>query len=197
MKVPIFSCRLEDFNQRYTGTWGWLEESAENKRMLVKITRVDRNGVEFNTQNATGVCEVTGGSVFEFLPVTKGLFQTSDGAIWYMNRVPARQYHRGISEKNTRVLLWGSEVDNWRNAKLSHKLLEAVFSPNYSPLKKWHKDTFLLNEHFAILGTGFSFWNVNVGTYNPADGTIILSNKIILQEVQDCIKRNDYPFKVI
>lgn len=103
---------LADFKRRYENTLVWLLMEVDGKEIetLVTVNRIDRDenkiGVLHLTSNEYGSLSINLGSsdhslLFRYPPV--GVFQ-SGGYAMAFNRVPARQYRRGICSDNSRVL---------------------------------------------------------------------------------------------
>lgn len=99
------STNSENFRQRYQGTYGFYRDGS-GKRTLVKVVSVDDQRVEF--VDARGVdyrlhADNTSGIGFEFLPPKSVYYATTSGNVYLVLRVAARQFLRGICDKNTRV----------------------------------------------------------------------------------------------
>ena len=103
------SLGVQDFKQRYQGTYGFF--TNKGKRHLTRLENVvtsggvsyvefvDRVGMEYKLlQDAK---DDTCG--FEFIPPKCAFYNTSKGAPYIVNRVPARQYQRGICDRNTSI----------------------------------------------------------------------------------------------
>lgn len=97
-----------DFKQRYQGTYGFF--TNKGKRHLARLENVqaggsnnyvefvDRDGMEYKLLQDS-VEETCG---FEFIPPKCAYYNTPDGPL-IVNRVPARQYLRGICDRNTSI----------------------------------------------------------------------------------------------
>lgn len=105
-----------DFRQRYQGTFGYF--TYKGKRTLTRLDRINSDGrssyVEFSDREGLKYLlhpdaedDNTG---FEFLPPKSSYYNTTDGVPLLVGRVPARQYLRGICDKNTSVTDLNSNV---------------------------------------------------------------------------------------
>lgn len=102
---------IDNFRQRYEGTYGFYRDESK-KRLLVKLTEigssrcsfVDADGIEFHlnpdTKKDIG---------FEFLPPRSSWYNTPLGAM-YCERVAQRQFSRGITSKNILIYLLASNT---------------------------------------------------------------------------------------
>jgi hypothetical protein len=98
-----------DFRQRYQGTYGYFVN--EGRRTLTRLDKihadgrastvefVDRDGLSYLLKPDTD----KEGRGFEFLPPKSAFFNTEEGEPLLVSRVPARQYLRGICDRNTTV----------------------------------------------------------------------------------------------
>ena len=106
MFEKFLSQNAGDFRQRYEGTYGFYRDE-NGKRMLAKLNSiservcifVDARGIEYNL-NADSTKDIG----FEFIPPKSGYFNTDKGAL-FVQRVPARQFSRGINQRNTGISL--------------------------------------------------------------------------------------------
>lgn len=98
-----------DFRQRYLGTFGFYRDGAQ--RVLSKLTEINiehtsphvvftnKDGDKF-VLRADSKRDDRG---FEFLPPKNVWSNTAEGIPLLVQRVPARQYQRGICDRNTRI----------------------------------------------------------------------------------------------
>lgn len=99
----------QDFRQRYLGTFGFYRDGE--MKQLCQLTRINTESsppyVEFKDERdqlfmlrADSKVEARG---FEFLPPKNVWCNTKDGIPLLVERVPARQYLRGICDRNTAI----------------------------------------------------------------------------------------------
>jgi len=133
MYDTLKSATYEDFKQRYQGCYGWL--CYDEKETMVVITSVKRDRVTFNTKTGSDFFAFADQDVtFKFLPIRRGWYKTGTGVV-LLERVPARQYNRGISAANTscKYVPFGYNVLKARN--LGVELLEDVFNEDKQKLE--------------------------------------------------------------
>lgn len=185
-----------DFSQRYRGAFGWLvkEDSA---RKLVHITDVQADRVIFSTSEDSGFFALSNKGVqFEFLPVTRGFIPTKKN-VYLLNRHPARQFQRGISEGNTTlsvVLNRGNAIyPTLLNLEGLSQVFEHPISYKESVTKYLEQDdpVCALSLHFAIAGKNLYFLGRPAGS---VEKTTITPMTLIKQELQDLINRNKWLF---
>lgn len=175
----------EDFRQRYNHTYCWLIRGPE--RQFVYIQAIDSERVKFTIGNGVVfTANADAGAVFEFIPVDRGWYNTVDGSILHMTRVPERQFRRGISEGNTLLA-----DESLFPVDLTYKRLHSVFSLP----KQWDRKfepgiPNALSKHFAYLPDSgkLMFHNVHIGDF-ATDGFKVDHN--FLQEVSDVFRRRN------
>lgn len=199
MKDTPTSANHTDFRARYNGTYGFFIDPDTGKRLPVQVTNATSRVVEFT--DITGralLAKVDSGLEFEFIPVDRGFVQLVDGRTIYLQRIPARQWHRGISPHNTTKHLLTSSLNPTEEpsfleiiSSLTDKSPAELFAGLVS--KRLH--TCALSKHFAIAADhSFYFLNKRVGEYY--DGVITLFTDMVVQEVSDLIKRQNLPIQV-
>lgn len=180
---------IRDFSQRYNHTFGWLIQ--ENKKNLVYISEIKDTQVSFQTTDETvwyANCDAN--VMFEFIPVVRGFKPTTKG-IFFLHRIPARQWQRGISTSNTGIF---KLTTGWVSIPLNLESMGDVFEKTISyeeSLGKFFKNpktSAALNQFFAFCN-GYIYFNQSViGKY---DGTKIKLNPLcpVIQEFTDGLKR--------
>jgi len=196
------SANIADFKQRYSGVYGRLD--PDGKRTSVYVKGVTATKVVFqDVLGAEYYANVNADVNFEFLPAEKAWYKTSKG-MFFMQRIPARQWKRGVCPDNTLIrevttsgLNLGMVQTSWNAAVFSildepqdykkmvdHYLRDATVQ--FTPLSR----------HFAVIVTGVYFFSIPVGTINKDNRTITLLNSMVYQEIVDLCHRNNYPFEV-
>lgn len=199
MRDSLTSANRTDFSQRYKGVFGWLLKDNQ-ERVLVHITDVQPNQVIFQTSKSAGYFAFSDqGVVFEFLPVTRGFIPT-DGGVYLLQRHPARQFQRGISEHNTQI--YQLTERRFEQPRMDIQLLSNVFEKPITYRENVEKyldkssNVCALSIHFAIKKEELYFMNRLAG--KVVDRTTIEPMDLIRQELQDLINRNVWlsPFQL-
>ncbi len=189
----------DDFNQRYARSYGWFIHPETGAKTLVYVRKVERDKVTFETEKGEFYAYSGTNVQFEFLPITRGWFHTSNFGPVILQRVPAKQFSRGISDSNTSVRYFGLS-DSLREKALSLGILQDVFGatpvtkPNLQDFFANPALGFIMNPYFLLWKDGVFFYDVQVGTITGE--VITLTDSIIKQELQDYINRNDYRLRI-
>lgn len=166
----FLSANARDFSQRYQGTYGFFR-NKEEKPWLAKITAVEgtvtfinKAGVPFEL--APDRPDDIG---FQFIPPRSGYFNTTFGTI-YVKRVAARQFQRGISDRNTQLFLlqedWG-----FKQLPVNFQWLEAVYDSSITVATAYRK--FLEGSLFSVaINNQFAIDKQVVRVYEHEVGSI-------------------------
>lgn len=203
MKDSLTHENWRDFGPRYVDTYAFYQTSPEKKPTLVYITNSDEHSVSF--QMTKGGFEYNAkrdsGTFFEFIQVDKQWVLGRSGKPYLMQRVPARQWRRGISRNNTSILSY--------NPKMGLDM-EGV---NFSTLgdiycneakKEVCEFADVLSKHFLAVYDGpLLFYREPVGKVITKDTRRIIqlpSDSMVTQEVVDVLRRTgkdkDYTLEV-
>lgn len=193
-----------NFKQRYQGTYGFFKK-GDNK-VLVRLEAIrtgdSRAQVDFidKDSNAYHLYSDSEDDTigFEFLPPKSQYHNTTTGT-FLVKRIPARQYQRGICERNTgirtvngrAVIVTFESLLSLYNDKVDHLWkFEQVTAPEY----KGDERTFAISSQFAIsldkeclycLGTEIGMARMR---YNKL--TIKLNDPSLwFTEITDCLTR--------
>ena len=190
MKETLTRHNYRDFNQRYTGTYGWLLNTDGTKR-LVYISNVTDRQATFKTNDGFDYhVTIDSDMWFEFIPVNRAWFNSTDGESYLLQRVPNRQWRRGISDANTSIV----KLNTLRSIQPSWELINGIFGPGDRYPNKFPKFG-ALSKHFALHKNGSLFFYLNnIGQVK--DGVIKLMNSYVYQELQDLIKRKNFDVTV-
>lgn len=200
MFEKFLSANAGDFRQRYLNTYGFY--SRGGKRKLVQLadinldrhvlTFVDSNGAQF-TLNADAEEDVG----FEFLFPVPCWHNTNKGPM-LVSRVAQRQYQRGISDSNTKIMhasgntaMGGVHVsfDSLRaifESKTTVKEAQAAF-PNFS-----------LSDQFMVGATKMWLYNQAIGEVTRQGGISVklFDPSMFTTEVTDAFRRAGIEAKV-
>ena len=112
-----------DFSQRYRGTYGFF--TRNNQHTLVRITEINRDAVHFVDKYDLRYilkADSEDNIGFTFLTPRSAYYNTSYGIPYLVRRVAAKQYSRGICDKNTNI-----EYMNGENMRVNFENLETIF----------------------------------------------------------------------
>lgn len=194
MREKFTTLNGPDFRQRYNETYGFfIKDSGE--KILVQVfvgnkhlTFVNSEGFEYRINPDTP-------NEFEFIPVSRGWYDIGEN-IHFLTRRPERQWRRGICVDNTSAFY----VRNGRmfrfdlDTQTLEKILQHAVDHKTSVASYEKQGHAALSKNFAIVANKVWFESIPVGTIKK--NNIMLSNDLILQELTDLIKRNNYPFTV-
>lgn len=169
MFEKFLSNNVENFAQRYQGTFGFYRDANRN-RLLVKLTEVradrcefvDANGITFHVRP-----DASDDIGFEFLPPRSAWYNTDDGAV-YTERIAQRQFSRGITSKNINMYVLKMLP---LSVRVDFKTLAAVFSApdDYKAAVKVLDEgkSFALSPQFALDPAGTVWlYRENIGNFN-------------------------------
>jgi len=193
------SANLGDFKQRYAGVIGRLIDHPD--KPLVKVGAVGSTKVTFvDMEGTTYYANVDKGIQFEFLPALRGWYNTPEGPV-LLNRVPARQWKRGMCPDNHSVARsYGGMVlttmpEDW------YTVVFRVFSTNQDYINSsqvWDgKTDIALSRHFCISADKVFFYNLTIGFWSAATKSIVLTQDYIRQELKDMIKKHNLQIEVV
>jgi len=179
-----------DSRQRYSGSYGFFTTETKNK-LLMYIREVNEDHVTFlNERGIEFTAYADMGTQFEFIPISKRLFQL-EGQIYYIARRPARQWQRGIASGNVVLQClttdFGARTIGFPTVMAS---LESVIPPKMEELLNYtDAGSLLLNKMFCIVRGKLFLYNNEVGFYK--DKTFVVQ-PLFKQEVADFCKRQGY-----
>lgn len=184
-----------DFNARYMDTFGFLTQGSPPTRKLVHIVDANEERVYFKQDDSEmkfhANCDA--GVMFEFIPVDHGWYNVARGAPVLLERVPARQWKRGISRSNTCIYALQDTKENRYSSlnpiRPSFTVLNAVFTqPVPYAFDPERKTGVAFSKHFVLTpAKKVMFYRAEIGAF---DGTrIVLDSSIVEQEVRDALRR--------
>lgn len=195
MRDSLTSENVRDFSARYRNTFGWLI-GENDKRTLVQVTAVSDDKVRFvDIRGAEYFASADKGVQFEFLPVTRGVFNIGNGQVVFVCRVPARQWHRGICANNTQLFVIDPK-HGLEQLPVDLKYVNLLFNTKVDVkdlVNRFLADavkSVALDKHFALVGDKVWFMNNPIGSITS--NNIKLDNDMFRQELSDVIRRNSY-----
>lgn len=153
MFEKFMSNNAENFRQRYEGTYGFFRNQT-GKRLLVKLNTISDHRVDF--EDAHGItyhlsADSENNIGFEFIPPASGWYNTPEGAV-FMQRVAARQFHRGVTAKNINLFTLHSGL--LTEKRLTFDLLSSMYETGITPAEaissNMKKGSVALSRQFAI-----------------------------------------------
>ncbi len=187
MLEKFTSANAADFRQRYAQTYGWLHSSTKR---FVYVSDVERTVTHFEDVNGTPFnVKLDSALTFEFIPVTNGYYYGKDNKIYYLQRVPARQWRRGICDANTNIL----DINGF-NIAMNIKVLDNIFGVDEQPYTFIADAACALSRHFAITDDHeVKFRNRVIG---KRDKNKLIVDPIFYQEIVDTNRRLGFKFTV-
>lgn len=189
----LTSGNVHDFNQRYRGTFGFL--ITEEKQTLVQINQITEQKVHFSTQDEEQWWALADKNVlFKFLPLNRGFCNTQNG-LYFVARVPARMWQRGISHQNTSIMSFKPRL-NWFSEPPSFENLSAIFEKQTAPDRTFSTPT-ALSSAFAIIRGSVYLFSEKIGTATSKIITLKKTAAIVEQELNDTIRRNNFNLQTV
>lgn len=192
------SDNIEDFRSRYRGTYGFLVREGKTD-LLVYIKETSGGHVTF--QNVDGneyYANLDQNVMFRFLPIIRGWHNTRVGPRYFM-RIPERQFHRGISRGNTAIYSLSAN-GLFQHTSIELKLLEDVFvkkpQSSFAGYASFDENYHIPNKYFLLTETAIYMYDRKIGTIEDRK-TILLTEPVFKQEVQDFITRGALKLKVV
>jgi hypothetical protein len=154
--------------------------------------RTGADSMDFNIKRDSGV-------MFEFIPVDRAWMLGKSGVPYFLQRVPARQWRRGISRHNTNINIltsYGLEPVN-----PSWKTMKDIFGDDATQPCKLGE---VLSKHFMAVHNGpLYFYREPVGTTVKQGNHCIIklpAKSLVAQEVMDVLRRTgkdkDYTLEI-
>lgn len=173
MFEKFLSANVENFRQRYEGTFGFYKDGGKN-RLLVKLTGISAQSCDF--VDARGVTfsirpDHPDNVGFEFLPPKSQWYNTKAGAT-YTQRIAHRQFQRGVTTKTLEAFL----LKNGQLAQrqINFPTLSDVYENSMSPkdaVKQLDEDkSFALSGQFAMGSGAILLLKETIGTYSRSGG---------------------------
>jgi len=161
---------ISDFKQRYQGVLGWLNPDKPTEKRAVYVASVTASKVVFRDSASNDFYANVGAGVqFEFIPTQKAWYNTAS-RVFLVQRIPARQWKRGICEDNTLInevlegTLFNGPTDiSWRDAAFQIMTAAVDYSKATAALLEGSRSSAALSKHFAISNGVLYFYNISVG----------------------------------
>lgn len=199
-----------DFRQRYQGTFGHFISGG--KRTLARLDNIIADGrasyVEFSDRDGVQYLlkpdsEVEGRG-FEFIPPKSSYYNTKKGIPMLVKRIPARQYQRGICDRNTAVANMRNEgvpvgfdvlVELFEEKVSAAEALEAAIKSKSTAAGVAISPQFALCLSNGIIRCYEQ--NIGVFTHNKGIFSVHLDSKDLWQqEITDCFKRSGFKLEI-
>lgn len=178
MKDTFTSDGLDRWGQRYDQTIGFYQQEDKDP-MVVQIIQISPKQLVFkDAQENQYTGFVDKGIEFNFIPVIRGWFPTKKGEAYFLSRHAARQWRRGISPANTKVVkMQGNRFTSVENEDYL-KIMDMLFSSPV-PYAKTAYPGATLSKHFHI-STRDMHGNSNIYCYDRPIGKFTSQKEILL-----------------
>lgn len=188
----LTSRNSQDFSQRYRNTFGFLIKDGTKK--LVHIDKITDDRVFFSTKEDSDWWAVADQGVqFEFLPVNRGFYNTING-LYFVARIPARMWQRGISHNNTSIVSF--KTRNWIQEHPDFNNLTDIFENEVSSQKDFSKPV-ALSRAFAVSRNTLYMFSEAIGTASKTAITLKSAAAMVEQEVNDALRRSGFQVDVM
>lgn len=203
MFEKFLSADAHDFRQRYQGTYGYF--THKEKRTLCRLDKISTDGprayVEFSDRAGLKYLlhpdseeDNTG---FEFLPPKSSYFNTKEGVPLLVTRVPARQYLRGICDRNTSIYNMRNKAQPVDFSTLVKLFEESIGVKDALAVALASDDPsagVALNQSFAICVSTYAIkcFNQQIGMFDYKEGLFTVSldsPELWGQEITDAFRR--------
>lgn len=131
----------------------------------------------------------------DFILPRKGFFNTKDGC-YFLYRVPARQYRRGVCMDNTCIEVLSSN-GSFMQVGLSLELLSAYVGKQ--EFKKFHEtsSSYAISRRMAVSGTTVFVDHEKIATVYHEEGIIRVNKTIFIPELEKIVKEMKQSYKVV
>lgn len=174
-----------DFRQRYEGTYGYYTDKKKGTKLLTLLSMVDLNSSprRVHFEDCQGVKFYINADAEEdigwsFLPPKSNFYNTKRG-VFYVQRVAARQFQRGVTSRNTKI--WQVTAEGFSEKKVGFSTLLPIYEEQTSTIgqaKKWQnkeEDVMALSPNFCLYNGRVTINVEPVGTYNEGRTEITLN----------------------
>lgn len=202
----------QDFRQRYQGTFGFFNHKG--KKTLTQLKEIHANGrasyVEFVDRddlsyklNPDSEADDTG---FEFLPPKCAWYNTPKGVPLLVSRIPAKQYLRGICDRNTSITTIrgsGMPVNFAQLIDIFEAKVSVAEAIKLKPIKDYSTHGgFALSPQFALsnhFGTIHCF-GTSIGSFKLVDDVYqveLSTPELWATEIRDAFRRNNLKVELV
>lgn len=190
-----------DFQQRYTSSYGYYTVPETKRRILVQVQDVSARVMGFIDSRGTGYqAHSDTGVEFEFIPAKKKLF-THGNVLYFICRRPARQWTRGITDRNTSLVALG---ESKTEQHLSFDTVIAAFAAepvdvvhSVLALESKESNVAVLSDMFGVRGSVLYLYDQIIGSFMADRREIIVEEAMFKQEIEDLVALHQLPYKVI
>ena len=185
MIAEFTSNGAEDFRQRFRGVFGWFISPETKNETLVKVTDVTARQTTFvDKEGQEYVAFADKQLQFKFIPVQQSVF-TFDGMPYLAQRVPARQYRRGICGDNTSIRSVASYVGRPVDFGVVEAYVNGVRDP-HSMLN--HKTRRVLTRQLSIVDGNVYIYDAHIASLLDG-GDMYIVQDMFRQEVLDFLAK--------
>lgn len=190
----------ETFRRRYVGTYGTFVQ--KDKKTLCRIVSSDRDFVVFEDKDGdtynirTNTTEDVG---FLFMPPRSGYHQYGK-ELFYVERVLARQYQRGLSDANTTISLCGGYKRTFNTMPVSFEYVEKLSNEKEIPI---NITAWAISTVFAIIDGSFFLYEKKIGKVTQKDNRweFVFEDpsykNLFREELHSALTRKHIPFVIV
>ena len=172
MRDSFTTDNTRDFNARYVQSYGYYIDEAKGTRLPVFLKSIDGDTLYFSDLSDTEFnTRADRGAVFEFMQMTRRIYQGIDGNLYYIARRPARQWQRGISGGNTLAYLLTDMGP--AQVTVDNRLMRQVMFDHKGKVNNGIK----FSDQFAVCGTVVYLYNNVIGSYDAKSKSITLTKQ--------------------
>lgn len=190
--IEEFTLRgASDFSQRYRHTFGWYLQDSGDK-ILVKVDEVRSDKLHFSDEvGIPYVAYADKGNRFEFLPVERATYNTQTYGPVATERIPARQYKRGICTANTQITVIHGGLST---ITPDFDILTEIFAsplPDAAYIPALKNKGLAVGNLFILSGEAVRLYHSPIGSYKQQGSrlAITLTTPLFQQELSDALAK--------
>lgn len=190
-----------DFRQRYEGTFGYYVDRDKGQRLLCRLSSVDLDSSQrrVNFEDVRGVrfsvnVNAKGDIGFEFIPPRSAFYNTTDG-VYYVERIAARQFQRGVSHRNTKIFRINKGA--WLPCEVSFESLVPLLEKQIElqkAVQEWlngDRVSVALTPSITLNDNRLYVLMQNIGKYDKKERTLTIdkdNGELFLSEIEHALK---------
>lgn len=196
-----------DFRQRYEGTYGFFSDKSKGTRLLCYLERVDLDAsprqvifrdhrdVDFSIR-----ADIQDDIGFEFLPPKSSYYNTATD-VFYVERIAARQFKRGICGHNT--VIYRLNNLGYRPDRVNFDALSSIFEKQISfeeaakLFSSGKRSAICLSSFLAINNDALYLNREPIGRVGDGKINLTESGTLFIAELQEALKNCGLTYAII